>query len=141
MVFDKMTVKFINSQKMSLQVHELSGNLAIIRIRQSLVMVIALMVLPIHYIYADVINETLLLTCQASGATLYNQCVIKEPVTPQQITACTALKISYILCLGQLNLPYPLVRSLDPDPYAYSPFTPCEYETGHLVLPEICPSI
>ncbi len=82
--------------------------------------------------------SVLLLVCQTNGIGLYNQCVVTPPVTPQQISACTTLKSTYLLCLQQLNLPYPLINSLDPDPYSGTPFTPCTYETGHLILPGIC---
>ena len=82
--------------------------------------------------------SALLLACQINGVDLYQQCVSTPPLTAQQLTACTALKSSYLLCLQQLNTPYPLLPSSDPDPYSENPFTPCSYETGHLILPGIC---
>lgn len=87
------------------------------------------------------IDEAMLLVCQQVGSSLYNSCVATLPVNPDQTAACGTLKASYLACLQALNAPYPLVPSLDPDPYVDNLFTPCTYETGHLVLPSICPTL
>ena len=96
----------------------------------------------IHAVFAiDVIAaEALLLTCQSTGHTLYAQCVVKVPITPEDIAVCTSLKASYNLCLAQLTAPSPLIPAIDPDPYAMNPFTPCTYEAAHLILYDICPT-
>ena len=86
----------------------------------------------------DFANEALLLTCQAHGHILYANCVAKTPITPDDISTFFSLKTTYNLCLQELNQPLPLISSLDPDIYANSPFTPCNYETGHLILYDIC---
>lgn len=88
-----------------------------------------------------IVDEALLISCQASGHALYYNCVIKPPVKPDDVAACGTLKTTYLGCLDKLNIPYPLIPSMDPDPHAYSPFTPCHFETGHLILYDICPSI
>lgn len=86
-------------------------------------------------------DEAVLISCQTTGHTLYYNCVAKPPTSPDEVAACTALKIKYLVCLTKLTIPYPLTPSLDPDPYSYSPFTPCKFETGHLILFDICPNI
>ena len=84
--------------------------------------------------------EAVLLTCQSTGHTLYAQCVVKVPITPDDIAVCTGLKASYTLCLAQLTAPSPLIPARDPDPYAINPFTPCTYEAAHVILYDICPT-
>jgi len=86
-------------------------------------------------------HEALLLTCQSFGHSLFNNCVRKIPVSAEELSACMALKASYLGCLNIINDLYPMEISKDPDPYVSSPFTPCTYETGHLVLYDICPSL
>lgn len=93
------------------------------------------------YCHALVVDEALLISCQASGHLLYSNCVIKPPIKPDDVAVCATLKTTYLICLGKLNLPYPLVPSLDPDPYSNNPFTPCHYETSHAILYDICPNI
>lgn len=85
-------------------------------------------------------DEALLLSCQTDGHTLYSNCVIKPPTSPDEVAACSALKIKYLGCLTKLTIPYPLTPSQDLDPYSYSPFTPCKFEIGHLILFDICPN-
>lgn len=107
-------------------------------------MLLIVSIININFTYAviDVVaNEALLLSCQGNGHVLYSNCIVKIPITPDDIAACTALKTSYVLCLGQLNLPEALVMSSDPDPYKNNPFTPCHYETGHAILYDICPTL
>jgi hypothetical protein len=92
-------------------------------------------------VHIPIMDEGLLISCQASGHALYYNCVVKPPIKPDDVAICGALKTSYLVCLAKLNLPYPLIPSTDPDPYAYSPFTPCRFETGHAILYDICPNI
>lgn len=90
---------------------------------------------------AFITGEALLVSCQASGHELYYNCVVKPAVKPDDVAACTTLKTTYLICLAKLNLPYSLIPSTDPDPYAYSAFTPCRFEIGHAILYDICPNI
>lgn len=84
------------------------------------------------------VAEALLIMCQSFGSNLYNQCVKVPPVDDKQVAVCSGLKAAYNSCLSSLNAPYPLSLSLEPDPYGYTPFTPCEYDIAHLILKPIC---
>ena len=86
-------------------------------------------------------NELLLTACQTTGGSLYAMCVAVTSLTPEQVVSCTGMKIKYTACLQQLNQPYPLIPAIDPDPYAWTPFSPCIFETGHLILPGLCPTL
>ena len=86
----------------------------------------------------QLLDEVILLSCQGLGTNLFSQCIIVPTLTPQQLTQCSILKVSYILCITELNAPYPLIPSIIPDIYYYSPFTPCTYEISNLILPGIC---
>jgi len=86
-------------------------------------------------------DEALLISCQATGHALFINCVIKLPIKPDDVASCVALKTTYVICLSRLNAPYPLMMAIDPDPYSSNPFSPCYYETGHVALYDICPSI
>lgn len=93
-----------------------------------------------NHISNNAMDESILLSCQATGHTLYSNCVAKPPATPDEVAACGMLKTTYLICLTKLTIPYPLTPATDPDPYSYSPFTPCTFETGHLILFDICPN-
>lgn len=82
------------------------------------------------------LDEAALISSQAMGHDLYANCVQRPPLTPEEVSRCSAVKVSYILLLKKLNTPYPL--TVTPDPYSYSPFTPCGFETANLVLFDIC---
>lgn len=88
----------------------------------------------------NAVDESVLLSCQATGHTLYSSCVVKPPSTPDEVAVCGTLKTTYLICLTKLTIPYLLTPSLETDPYSYSPFTPCGFETGHLILFDICPN-
>jgi hypothetical protein len=90
---------------------------------------------------ANIQDEATLITCQTLGHSLYLSCVVIPPTEPKQIAACTAIKLSYDVCLQKITSPYPLTVSVDPDSNSHNPFTPCHYETGHMILFDICPSL
>jgi hypothetical protein len=77
-------------------------------------------------------------TCQTLGHSLYFTCVVNPPKTKEEFVVCHSKKVSYEMCLIKLNRPYPLTKAIDPDLYVYSLFSPCKYETSHLVMHDIC---
>ncbi len=87
---------------------------------------------------ANPMDEIVLALCHTDGVLLYSNCVAVPVTTSEQVTACSALKIKYLAGLAQLTLPNSLTPSIEPDPYMLSPWSPCKFETSHLVIPEIC---
>lgn len=81
--------------------------------------------------------EALLVSCQVTGHSLYDSCVITPPTNP---ATCTSLLATYMACSKTLNSPYPMLISKDPDPYSWSPFDPCRFEVQKVILWDICPS-
>ncbi|MDQ5921821.1 MAG: hypothetical protein QG673_1880 [Pseudomonadota bacterium] len=105
-----------------------------------------LIVLCLTRVYATGIDETLLLAAKTQGSNVYYACIVTPPVTPQQQAYCSGLYVTYMVNITALNAPYPLVVSLDPDPYAWSPYDICKYEVGHMIFGDefitpYCPSI
>jgi hypothetical protein len=96
--------------------------------------------------FANPINEALLLTAKTKGISVYATCVVSPPVDPTQQAVCVTLYTAYIVSLQALNAPLPLVLSLNPSPYAWSPYDVCRYEPTPLVFnipvtQPYCPSI
>jgi hypothetical protein len=85
-------------------------------------------------VFADPVDEALLDSSQAQGTHIYQACIVTPPVTAPQKAICAGLYSTYISSLTTLNLPYPLIPTIDPDPYAWSPYDICRYETGHVVF-------
>ena len=95
-----------------------------------------------YAVSGDVIaNEALLVSCQSVGHILFASCVVVPPADSTQAAICAGLYAKYMACSTALNMPMPMVLSLDPDPYKSSPYTPCRYEVGHVILFDICPNI
>ena len=78
------------------------------------------------------INEMLLEIVKSQGSRVFFTCVVTPPETPPSI--CSKLYARYLANLSALNAPNPLVLSIDPDPYSWSPFDICRYETEHIVF-------
>jgi len=79
-------------------------------------------------------GEALLISAKTQGTTVYFSCIVTPPVTPAQQATCLALYTTYAATLTALTLPLPMVMSLDPDPYLWSPYDICRYEAGHIVF-------
>ena len=97
-------------------------------------------------VYADPVDEGLLTTAKATGAKVYFACIVTPPVNTAKKAICRGLYNSYMAALTAVNAPLPLVVSVDPDPYAWSPYDICRYETGHVVFGEqlsvpYCPTL
>jgi len=99
-----------------------------------MILLVGIMFLPCLSL-ADI---ALLTICQGLGHSLYFSCVVNTPKTKEEIAACIVKKASYEICLIKINQPYPVVKAMDPDLYSYSLFSPCKYETGYLVMYDIC---
>ena len=80
----------------------------------------------------------LLSVCRGLGHSLYFTCVVNPPKTKEEHALCISKKASYTMCLAKINRPYILTKAMDLDLYSYSLFSPCKYETGHLVMYDIC---
>ena len=83
---------------------------------------------------ADPIDEALILAASSAGNKVYFGCIVTPPVTSAQKAICAGLYTTYNTALRAVNATLPLVPSLDPDPYAWSPYDICRYETGHIVF-------
>lgn len=85
--------------------------------------------------------EPVLLSCQATGHSLFYMCVIKPPTTPAEAAVCSSLLAKYTTCSIALNQPCAMQISVDPpDPYSWSPFSPCRFEVQRVILWDICPN-
>ena len=78
---------------------------------------------------------------------LYFRCFVTNLTgEPKVIATCTTLYTTYNATLTTINAPLPIVPSIDPSPYSWSPFDICRYETAHLVFnsvaaePYYCPT-
>jgi hypothetical protein len=95
-----------------------------------------------YAISTDVVaNEALLISCQSVGHVLFVSCVVVPPADSTQAAICAVLYAKYMACSTALNAPMPMIPSLDPDPYKISPYSPCRYEVGHVILFDICPNL
>ena len=96
--------------------------------------------------YANTPDEVLLQAAKSSGITVYHACIETPPVTAEQVAVCTNLYGNYVTALTTVNMPEKLIPSIDPDPYAWSPYDICRYETGHIVFGDqlslpYCPTV
>lgn len=96
---------------------------------------------------ASPIDEAVLASAYSQGVTIYHTCIVPPPADPTAAAYCTTIYTAYVVTLGILNAPFPLVVSLDPSPYAMSPYDICKYEVAHMVFnspataPYYCPTI
>lgn len=93
-----------------------------------------------------IVDEALLGATKSAGSKVYWACIVTPPVTEVQKGICAGLYGTYMASLTALNAPLPIVLSIDPDPYVWSPYDICRYETGHIVFGDqgiqpYCPSI
>jgi len=96
--------------------------------------------------FAGGIDEAMLASAATQGSAVYYNCIVTPPISAEQQAICAALYAKYVATLAVLNAPYPLIPSLDPDPYAWSPYDICRFEAGHIVFGmqlavPYCPSI
>ena len=106
----------------------------------------ALIAIATTNVFAGPIDEAMYVAARTQGTVVYTTCIVTPPVTAAQQATCASLYKTYIVTLTALNIPYPLTMSLDPDPYLWSPYDICKYETGHIVFGDqllipYCPSI
>jgi hypothetical protein len=90
------------------------------------------------------VDEAQLLATRSAGKTVYSSCILTPPVTNAQKLVCEGLYNTYKSALTLLNAPFPLIASIDPSPYTWSPYDICKYEPAHFVYPPeggspICP--
>ena len=76
--------------------------------------------------------------CRGLGHSLYFTCIVNPPKTKEEYAVCISKKAGYEMCLIKINKPYRLTNAMDPDLYSYSPFSPCKYDAGRLVMYDIC---
>lgn len=93
-----------------------------------------LSMLAINALAEVVIDEALLVSTISQGTNIFYTCIVVPPVTPHQNALCASLYSGYITSLTTLNEPYPLILSVDPDPYAWSTYDVCRYETEHTIF-------
>jgi hypothetical protein len=94
-----------------------------------------------QFSFTIVMNEGVLVSAQSQGHTIYYSCIATPPVSTQQIAACSVMYKAYNSTLQLLNAPLPIMPSLDPSPFSWSPYDVCRFETGHMALLDLCPSI
>jgi len=90
---------------------------------------------------ADVADEALLINVQSQGHTVFYSCIQTPPTTAAQATYCAGIYSSYVVSLQALNAPLPMVHSIDPSPFSWSPYDICRFDTANLALFDLCPSI
>lgn len=84
--------------------------------------------------FAGGIDEVELALAATEGTIVYYTCIATPPVSVDQQAVCLALYTKYVATITAINAPYPLVPSIDADPYAWSPYDICRYEVGHIVF-------
>lgn len=84
------------------------------------------------------LDEYTLGICQSLSHSIYIECIKTPPITTLQISFCTEEYSDYIICLTELNLPYPLTFSYE-SIFNTSPFDICKYEVGRLINFDLCP--
>ena len=89
----------------------------------------------------NVVNEALLINCQAQGHKVFYSCIQIPPTTTEKATYCAGIYSSYLGCSQKLNAPLPMVVSLTGSPFLWSPYDICRFEVASLVLFDLCPSI
>ena len=83
------------------------------------------------------LDEYNLIVCQSLSHSIYNECIIIPSITTAQLSICTSIYSSYILCLEVLNMPYPITPSYNMT-FSSSPFDVCKYEVGELINFDLC---
>lgn len=92
-------------------------------------------------------DEAVLASAYSQGVNIYNTCIAVPPIDPDQVAYCTSIYTAYVVTLSILNAPFPIVPSLDPSPYSWSPFDICKYEVAHMEFnsvvqsPYYCPTV
>ncbi len=99
-----------------------------------------------NYIFADPVNEAsnlvLLAVTKSIGQTIYQQCILKPPATPDQIATCTDLYVKkYLPNEVLLTLPNVIKPALELSPYVNSSYDICRNETGHIIFSENIPGM
>jgi hypothetical protein len=79
------------------------------------------------------ISEAIKASAKAIGKSVYTGCILTPPITPPQVTACTALYNSYIAKLAKVAAPGILTPSNDIFHYP-SPYDVCSYDASHFVF-------
>ena len=99
------------------------------------------------HVMATAVDEAMTALATTQGKAIYDLCIANPPVEPKVIATCTTLYTTYNATLTTINAPLPIVPSIDPSPYSWSPFDICRYETAHLVFnsvaaePYYCPTL
>jgi hypothetical protein len=97
-------------------------------------------------VFADPSNEVLLTSSHEQGTHIYQTCIVTPPVTASQKALCAGLYSTYMSSLTKLNSAYPLTPTINPDPYSWSQYDICRYETSHAVFGDqltvpYCPTV
>ncbi|MCX8514840.1 MAG: hypothetical protein ORN24_04655, partial [Burkholderiales bacterium] len=82
-------------------------------------------------------SEVTVTSCQLTGHFIYSQCIAITPITTEQLDSCVATYATYTICLQIINNPYPLTPVIY-SKYHSNPFDICKYETGTLIMVELC---
>ena len=91
-------------------------------------------------VFANPVDEALLVKCQLLGHSVYYSCIATPPLTSEQQSYCLSIYSQYNAELVLLNVPYPLLPTHEPSPFSWSPYDVCRYETAFMVLFDLCPS-
>jgi len=97
--------------------------------------------------FCDPINEALMAVSHVEGNTVYTMCILTPPTgNPVKEAACLLLYNKYNASLLSVNSGLPLIPSIDPSPYAWSPYDICRFEPAHFVFSieygfPVCPTI
>lgn len=103
--------------------------------------------LIMNFTFASPMDKAVLASAYSQGVTIYHTCIVPPPSDPTTAAYCTTIYTTYVVTLGVLNAPFPLIISLDPSPYVWSPYDICRYEVAHMVFnspattPYYCPTI
>lgn len=96
---------------------------------------------------ASPIDEAELISAYNQGVTIYHTCIVPPPSDPTTAAYCSTIYTIYVATLATLNAPFPIIVSIDPSPYAWSPYDICKYEVAHMVFnsvtqaPYYCPTV
>lgn len=96
--------------------------------------------------FCDPFDEALMAVAHSDGITVYTTCIVTPPTDPIKEAACLVLYNKFQASLQAVNAPFPIVPSLTPSPYAWSPYDICRYETSHFVFNitlgfPVCPAL
>ena len=107
---------------------------------KNLINILLLLGISVNLVTAIPLDETLVNLAQAQGITIYHSCIDPPPADPNTVAYCNSIYIIYLSELTVINTPFPIVPSLDPSPYSWSPYDICRYEVANMIFNEITQS-